>query len=763
MSRLPTIRIHLFLAMAILAMYSCNLYKYVPEGDKLYTKTDIKVKEGKEKKAILEDLQKLTKPKPNASFFGVKYKLILFNMFKPPKNPKGVAYMIKNKWGEPPALLSQADPKASAQRMEDYYFGLGHFRPTATYKVNDSGRNASVTYMIERKVGYTIGEVYLPTDSSSISAEIRSSFDSSILEKGSTFTLNKLSAERERIDGYLKTKGYFFFNPEFILFRVDSTKHGVTDLYLTIKEETPPMALKTWRIGDIRVYGNYRMERDSAIRAQEGKIGQRFTYIDGKETYKTQVFEKAVTLREGQLYDKDNHSLTIERLMNLNNFRFVKLQFAPAGDSMRNLLHTSVFVTPQTKRSLHFEVSGNTKSNNFIGTEVGITYKNINLFRGAEILEVKLNAGIDLQSGGSAASNAYVLNATANLFLPKLYVPSFIRIRTKKSAFIPRTVISPGIEYNRTPSLYTLRSIHGAFGYYWKYGQSTEHNLKVLNLSLIQPSRTTEAFDSILATDPGLKASTERQLVIGMRYEYSYNNTYKAYKRFNHAVYTYVSTSGNLANLLIKPQGDTVGSRMIGGVPVTQYFKLQGDFRGYYKLNRKATLAGRFLLGGAFAYGNSSAVPFFEQFVTGGTISIRAFRLRTLGPGSYRTPSSWYSAAESGEFKLEMSSELRYKMSKMFNLAAFLDAGNIWLWKDAVDKPGSGLGKGDLFREMAVGTGFGIRLDVTIMVLRLDLGIPLRKPWYPEGQRWVFNEMDFGSKAWRKENMILNIAIGYPF
>ena len=137
--------------------------------------------------------------------------------------------------------------------------------------------------------------------------------------------------------------------------------------------------------------------------------------------------------------------------------------------------------------------------------------------------------------------------------------------------------------------------------------------------------------------------------------------------------------------------------------------------------------------------------------------------MRTLGPGSYQSATDSYSATESGEFKLEMSTEIRYKLSKMFGLATFLDAGNIWLWKDAVDKPGSGLGRGELFKEMAVGSGVGIRLDVTIMVLRLDVGIPLRKPWYPDGQRWVFNQMDFGSSAWRKDNLILNIAIGYPF
>ncbi len=762
MRKITDIGPFILMTLIILSGVSCDTYKYVPKGDKLYVKTRIDVSPGKEEKSVLDDLRKLTKPRPNTSMLGVRYRLILYNMFEQPKKPKGWIYTIKNKWGEAPALLSSADPLVSAKRMEDYYFGLGHFHPVITYQVHDSGENASITYHIDKHQRYLIGDVHLPADSSLLSSVIRESFDSTLLEKGSPFSLQRLSTERERVDGYLKKRGYFFFNPEFILFKVDSTHQGVADIYLTVQEETPELAKKTWTIGDIRVYGNYQVDRDSLIVGEQGRRNKRFYYIDQDETYKVGVFEKAVTLREGQLYNRDNHSLTIERLMNLNNFRFVKLQFDPWEDSGRSLLHTSIFVMPSKKRSLRFEVSGNSKSNNFFGSELGLTYKNINLFRGAEVLEIKLNGGMDLQAGGFTASNAYTLNASANLYLPKIYNP-FFRVRTNKSAYLPRTFITPGIEYNRTPELYTLRSIQGAFGYYWKYGQSTEHTFRLINVSLIQPSQTTAKFDSILAGDPGLRASTEKQLIMGMRYEYNYNNTWKTNRRFNYAFYGYASTSGNLTNLLIRSKGDTVGSKQIGGVPVSQYLKVQGDVRGYYHISPRTMIAGRFLVGASKAYGNSSAVPYFEQFITGGSSSIRAFRLRTLGPGSFHTMNNGYNAVESGEFKLEMNAELRVKMGRYFGFAAFLDAGNVWNWKDSKDKPGSGLDKGDLFGEMAVGTGMGVRFDISIMVIRLDIGVPLRKPWYPTGQRWVFNQIDLGDPTWRKENLILNIAIGYPF
>jgi outer membrane protein assembly factor BamA len=162
-----------------------------------------------------------------------------------------------------------------------------------------------------------------------------------------------------------------------------------------------------------------------------------------------------------------------------------------------------------------------------------------------------------------------------------------------------------------------------------------------------------------------------------------------------------------------------------------------------------------------YSYGNSVIAPYNEQFAIGGSSSIRAFRLRTLGPGSYYSPEAVFQANEAGEFKLEMNSEWRYHVWKYLNLAVFADAGNIWYFKDAPGKPGSGIN--GVFSEMAMGGGIGVRLDFSIMALRFDLSFPLRKPWYPEGERWVLDEFNFGNKTWRNDNMILNIGIGYPF
>lgn len=222
--------------------------------------------------------------------------------------------------------------------------------------------------------------------------------------------------------------------------------------------------------------------------------------------------------------------------------------------------------------------------------------------------------------------------------------------------------------------------------------------------------------------------------------------------------------AGNVTGLLTGAnvkQGDT---KKIFDVPFSQYVKLSADFRHYLKLGKESQLASRIIVGAGFAYGNSTTLPTTKQFVVGGTNSIRAFRARSLGPGSFQAPltSNSYFPDQSADLKLEFNTEYRTKIYGLMKGALFVDAGNIWLLNADPNKPGAEISK-DFMKQIAVGAGAGLRFDFSFLILRTDLAIPLRKPYLPEGQRWVIDDIDFGSGSWRKENLILNIAIGYPF
>jgi outer membrane protein insertion porin family len=750
------------LLIAGIFFVGCNVTKSVPGNEMLYTGARLKVENKGFPKEIEKSLSEAVRPKPNTNLFGIRYKLMLYNAIPETVKPKSFLGKLKNKFGEPPVLVSQVNQKNNAKRIHDELFKVGYLRSTSKSEVEAKDRKAKILYTVDPGIRYVINEIHYPSDSTLLSETIQQTATGSLINKGDYFNLESLNKERERIDDTLKEKGYFFFLHEFLLYKVDSMHLGNADLYLTYKEGIPDVAKKIWKIGDISIYGNYSFARDSAINQKKGKKDKRFIIIDSKERYKTDLYDRTVRLKTGQTYRKRNHTITIERLMNLETFRFVRVLFNPDSTVKEPILNTRIYLTPQKKHSTRLEISGTSKSNNYLGSELSVRYRNNNLLKGAEILEAKVTGAYDFQVGGAQVNdNAFSFIGELNLFIPKIL--PYRKIRTYGNSYVPRTVFSAKAEYTKRPDQYTMKSLGLSFGYYLKTGKSTEHTLQLLNFSSIDPKNITPYFDSILQDDPALQASFQRQVLIGIKYRYLFNNTYRDKKKFNYYFEGQVSSSGNLYNLFFRPQPDTPGAVKFLGLPVSQFVRLQGDLRGYWKMNSNMVLVNRILAGSVFAYGNSSTAPYSEQFFIGGSNSIRAFRVRTLGPGSYHSPKDVYEANQSGELKLEMNSEIRYEKFKYLKLAAFADAGNIWYREDAAGEPGSGFDRGDLFAEMAVGAGVGIRLDFSVMVLRLDWAIPLRKPWYPKGERWVFNEISPGDKDWRKENLVLNIGIGYPF
>jgi outer membrane protein assembly factor BamA len=759
---IQVIRMKLTQLAAILVLFaSCNISKYIPRGDYLYTGAKPESVGIKIDKSVKEEVEKTIRPETNANLFGLYPKIAVYNNQKKKEGKKGLFKGLLQKYAEAPVLLSQVNITENKKRISNVLFAHGYLRPDVKHELKiDSSKKARIVYKIEPGIRYTIRNIIYPSDSSELSQHIRQSSARAKVKPGNYFDFDALKAERVRIDNYLKERGYYFYIPEFILFRADSLHEGTTDIYLTLIDEMPEQAKNKWTISEISIYGNYTLEKDSLIRSQKGKRDKSFTIVDRQERYRTDLYERTILLKEGQLYKKSLQTLTIERLMNLQNFRFVRTVFFP--DSLSRTLKTRVYLTPSKKRTLRLELSGETKSNNYVGSSIALRYRNLNLFKGAEILEAKLTGGYDFQVGGTQqSSQAITFNGDVSLFIPK-FIPN-LRINTKRNPFVPRTMVTLGAEYITRPDQYTMRSFKLGAGYYWKSGKTKEHKLRVLNINSIDPSDITPAFDSTLNEDPSLKASFEKQLIIGSKYEFSFNNTYRAKRKFNYIANIQLASSGNIYSALAKADVDTPGAKQVMGVPVAQFLKGLLDLRGYLRLNKNTVWVNRFLIGAAPAFGNSSVAPYNEQFFIGGSSSIRAFRIRTLGPGSYYSDEAVYEANESGEFKLEMNTELRYDVWKFIKFGAFIDAGNIWFFKDAPGKPGSGLGKGDLFKEMAVGAGVGLRFDVNIFSIRFDLAIPLRKPWYPEGERWVFDKMKFSDTEWRKDNLVLNIGIGYPF
>nr|WP_165798396.1 BamA/TamA family outer membrane protein [Chitinophaga costaii] len=689
-------------------------------------------------------------------------RLWLYNLGHEPRG-KGLNYLLRKKWGEAPVLVSSVKTQITSDLLQHYLEDNGYFQNEWSAAIKNSGRKkASAIYTVQPNIRYHIKSVRWETDTSTkVGRDFARTNNKrrTLLKIHDPYSFDIIKQERERIQSQMRNNGYFFFTADNILVQVDSTNNGEVDLFVKIKDNTNKLATRAYYMHDITIYPDYSLT-DSTQSKGPVTLYKNFRIIDPNKEFKPIVFDRTMVLLPDSLYRLRKHDATLQRLVSLGTFKFIKAQFRPfSRDS--SLLNASFYLTPYPKHSLQFELRGTSKSNNFVGSEIAVSAKNRNWLHSATLLELNLSAGFEVQNGGqSIGKNSYTLKGEVAATFPRFITPFRINPPTP---YVPRTRLSTSYELWSQQDLYKLNSFTLQAQYLWKQTRNVSHVFSPISITFVLPTDTTSAYDSIIHYDPSQKAALEKQFILGSNYTITFNN--QSDKRV-HGFYISANAdvAGNLAGLFLKKnQGDT--AKALLGVPIAQYIRFQLDGRYYWKLSKGITWVNRVFAGYGLPYGNSQQLPFVKQYFTGGANSLRAFRARTLGPGAYRLPDSVsrYIANESGDIKLELNSELRMHLVSVVNAALFVDAGNIWTQKYIADQPGSQFHFSNFGSQMAVGTGIGLRVDASIVVVRLDLGIPLRKPWLDPGQRWVINKINFGDSDWRKENMVLNIAIGYPF
>lgn len=754
--------------------FSCSNTKYLKEGEMLYTGAEVKIENDslskKSKKALKSELEDNLTPKPNSSFLGLRPKLFFYNIAKEPKKEKGFNYWLKYKIGEKPVLLSDVDREFNKDIIVNYSENKGYFNATATYDTVSKNKKAQVIYTLRPGNQYLINKVKFQNDSIPVTEEIVKVSDKTLLKEGNPFDLGVIKSERERIDNQLKQKGFYYFHPDNLIIQADSTvtKNHKVELNVKLKENTPDLAKQQFTIDKVVVFPNYNirdvkdgkynipMDSDSLRKYAHDDI----YVIDPEQKFKPKIFDRALYFKKGDLYNRADHNLSLNRLINLGVFKFVKNEFV-ISDSLNHKFDAYYLLTPRQIQSLRLEALGRTNSANYAGSELNLNWTHRNLFRGAEQFKASVYGAFDVQIGGPKdAKNLFRAGANAQLSIPRIVAP--FRFNSS-SAFVPRTNISIGYEFQNRTEYYTLNTFSGSFGYLWKENVRKEHDLKIIDITYITPANVTPLYDSISAKSQALQRVVQKQLIFGPTYSYTYTNTMLPKKNTIYYKGT-LDLAGNLTGLFSGANVKDGKQKSIFGVPFSQYAKMEHDFRFYHKLGDKSSFASRFIGGIAYPYGNSDNIPFSKQFFSGGSNSIRAFRARTLGPGSFdpRTIKQGYYFDQSGDIKLELNAEYRANIYKFLNVAFFADAGNIWLVNDDIQRPGAKFSS-DFLSEIAVGAGFGLRLDFSILILRLDLAMPFRVPYYEKGDRWTFDKINFGNSSWRRDNLILNIAIGYPF
>jgi len=745
--------------LSVVVLFGCSVERFIPEDEYLYTKETVNITPDtvvENLEAIRTDLKAALRPEPINSFLG-GYPGLYYHYKAQREKPGFINKFLNKKFGKEPVYASDIETYEMEQILLNRLENKGYFYSIVSSEIvrDTSDKTAEAIYSLRLAKPYRLQTYQLDTDTLPVYSKIKTSMNETLLKSGMNFDLSAMKSERNRIDSYLKEEGYYNFNSGFLIFETDTNQYRNKrfDLYLRLKKDVPQKAVVPYKLSKINIYPNNRVDVDSA--ALDTTRYAEKNFIQDEEYFKPKRLDPFVILEEGDLYSPAKSKATGRRLGNIGAYKFVNIRYDEIkGSSEDSLgrLEANIYLSPLKKRAIRAEVKGVTKSNGFSGPGLGLTFVNRNLFHGGETLNISLDGAYEVQAGGSdnnSGSTSLQLGLSGKLIFPRMLFP----IEISKNYFkydIPKTKIELGVAYLNRTQLFTLGSVESKFGYIWQANKYVTHEINPVSINYVSLANTTEEFETILNENPFLRTSFDQQFISGLTYSFIYNgmvdpgNTHQFYLNTN------FETAGNSLSLIAggeRPQS-------IFGLEYAQFVRLDTDIRYHFNFAKNQKIATRLFAGWGVPYGNSDVIPYSKQYFSGGPYSVRAFRTRSLGPGTFQPENSetfsYYD--QTGNLRLEANLEYRFPLVSLLQGAVFVDAGNVWNTTDNEALEGDTF-TSDFINQLGIGGGFGMRVDIQNFVIRLDLAAPFHDPSLAEGQRW----------SWDFENPILNFAIGYPF
>ncbi len=766
------IRANAVLATVVLVgilISACSTTRRLGQGEIRYTGVGdfdvVRTDNEKLSPGLIENLREASDCDANdyviAPFIKIPLGLWVYNNWN--DSAKGLKGWLYNKLAKPNVLISEVRPETRVRLMEQILDNNGYFGSTVSYDIDYSKKNkrkASIDYTLNVSKPYRIDSIiYFNSGKAPIYGFIDSvARKSPYLQKGEIFCVDSLSAERVRIANRLRNRGYYYFRPEYVEFLADSLiTPGSIAIKMALADNMPDMAKLQYRTGKIittvlRKSDSYAGTPDT-MRTAKGEV-----VVMRPAKLRKNLIPSCITFRPGKLFSVRDMDRTQTRFSRLGIFGNIQIQPVPAdttpGHALLDVYNIVQFDDPM---EASVEVNATSKSNSYLGPGLILGLANRNTFGGGERLSLQFNADYEWQTGRNRSSvfNSYEFGLTASLAFPRMLAPKFIK-RTERD--LNWTTISLGASVLNRPHFFKLAEFNTGITYEWRASRYSVNQFTPFKLTYNKLISTTHEFDSIMTLNPAVALSFQSQFIPQLSYTYTYDRFFER-ERINGINFSVTFTeAGNLFDGIWSLCG-VKGQKKLFGTPFSQFVKGQAQLVYNRRLIRGSDqwLVSRILVGAAHAYGNSMEVPYSEQFYIGGANSIRAFTVRSLGPGSYRAPASQRNGYfdQTGTFKLELNTEYRFPIISVLHGAVFLDAGNIWLLKSDPLRPGGKLTGKDFFKDLALGTGVGLRVDIGMMVIRGDLGYGLHAP-YDTGSPHYFN-IRF------KDAFAFHLAIGYPF
>ncbi len=666
-----------------------------------------------------------------------------------------------------PVLIRRVNPDNRIEMINSLLRQNGYFTGSARYTLvtGKNPKKASISYDIDIAEPYRLGTVTLFERQGDPIASIADSVAraGTYLHTGSRYCLDSLNNVRIDIANRLRNRGYYYFKPEYVQYLADSvTRQGVIDIKLVESADIPNRARQRYMLRNVTV----DVRPNNAI----GTVPDTVSLHNGLRLVKHEpvhvrnsVFKSNIIARTGSAFRVNSMDRTQLRLSRLGIFSDIDMEaipvdsVAPGGDRFMDLKIDCVLDKPW---EMKLEAQGTSKSNSYLGPGLvlGLTHKN--LFGGGEQLTFNANAVYEWQTGhGSSIAttdfNSYEFGGDVKLSVPRLLAPSFV---DRSRRYVNWTRFSLGGNIMNRPKFFKLAQVNFAMTWEWHSNRTTAHELSPFKLTYNKLLSTTVEFDSVMAYNPGILVSFVDVFVPQLQYKFTYDADRSSRR---HVTFTAtVAEAGNLMSGLWAIAGKKNGEKELFGTPFSQFVKGEVQLVNTWKLTPSSSLVWRGFLGLLYPYGNSTGdgAPYREYFYVGGANSIRAFSVRSIGPGAYhpdeRTRYSYFEQV--GSLKFETNLEYRFPLFGSFYGAMFLDAGNVWNVENFDYYEGGKFKFKNFFKQLALGTGVGLRMDISMLVLRADLGFALHAP-YDTGYRGYFNMGRF------KDMWAFHLAIGYPF
>lgn len=673
-----------------------------------------------------------------------------------------------NTFAATPKLISSVNPGLRAKIARNVLHNYGYFQGAVSYEVlpQKNPKKAKVQYNVSPSRLYRLDNIEYQNFSSVADSIIRANMWGTLLHRNDAFTASKLSAERDRLNTIFRNNGYYYYQSSFFTYRADTLQRPYyVQLQVRPSVEVTPMVNRQYHLRDTRIH----LIDNTRTREMNDTIGRRSVKLiyDGagekhKPSVRYGIMRRYVFYRKGDLYKQSIVDLVQNQMSNLGIFSQVFMNFTPADTVAGNdSLDVDIYATLEKRYDAEFKADGVSKSNGMIGPGLSFGLTRRNAFHGAEALKWKIYGNYEWQTGAnqegrSSLLNSYEYGTSLSLDYPYIKLGKLGQRLGRRA--ITSTSYKLEADWMNRAGYFGRVSFGARVMINYQRRKTIKHEFTPFRLDYDLQLHSTEAYDSLIASNQALAVSMRNQFVPSM--QYVLNMTSRDDARNPRRFTLTVKEAGNVTSGIYSclGKGWNEKDKHLFGVPFAQFVKVTAEFTEKMKVfGTKTYLVGRVLCGTVYSFGNATIAPYNDMLTIGGANSLRAFAIRSIGPGSYRPENSRYSYVDQiGDFKLEANLEYRFPLIGSLNGAVFVDCGNVWLLHNNSSHPGSTFSFRNLGKELALGTGLGVRYDLDFIVVRFDVGVGIHAP-YDTGKSGYYNMTRFG------KSLGYHLAIGYPF